>query len=236
MITKSNLFAKEEALSNSTYPEAYKIKGLMEQIDILGNFFPNISQLRDEQWGLLYKTLPPNAEGWFVLPRWQKIAATHGESVAKVLGMLASERRFQNIFGDKFGEKNLRRNPKTAKLLQRLAEQQDPPFGGDMVVVPCQFGLRHRGRSVRRSRAVFSDNEFGLGAFEVACMLLAHPDRVVQWRQLHIDCPGDEFSPEGNGEFSDAGVFCFHEENLEFDADWSGRALAHYGSASGFIS
>jgi len=48
----------------------------------------------------------------------------------------------------------------------------------DILVVPAQFGLRHRGRSVRRVREVMNANEFGLGVFAIGIMLLTHPERL----------------------------------------------------------
>lgn len=236
MITNSKMFADEEKVSVFTYPKDYRVKGMLEQVDILSGVFGKSFTLRDEQWQLLQQPLPPNAEGWFVLPRWQKLVSTYNEAVIKVLELLASKGNFQNMYAGNFGIKCLRRLPKTAKMMQRLADSQVPPFGGDLVVVPCQFGLRHRGRSVRRARVVSLENEFGLGIFEVASMLLTHSEREVCWNQLHVDCAGDEVSPDGDGKFCDAPVFSCSYGNVEFDADWYGRALEHYGSATGFIS
>jgi hypothetical protein len=236
MITNSKMFADEEKESVFTYPKDYRIRGMLEQVDILSEVFAKPFELRDEQWQLLQQSLPPNSEGWFVIPRWQKLFSTYNEAVIKVLELLASNRRFQNLYAGNFGTKCLRRCPKTAKMMQRLADSQDPPFGGDLVVVPCQFGLRHRGRSVRRARAVFLENEFGLGIFEMASMLFTHPERETRWKQLHVDCAGDEISPNGDGKFCDAPVFSCSYDNLEFDADWVGRALEHYSSPTGFVS
>ncbi len=232
---EDHFFKNEEVQSGFTYPKFYKPKSLMEQVEILGEFFPNISQLRDEHWQSLYKALPANAEGWFVLPRWQKIAPTYGQAVRRVLEIIASKRRFQNSYGWNFGANNLRRHPKTAKMLQVIGDRQNPPFGGDIMVVPAQFGLRHRGRSDRRAQAIVSENEFLLGAFEVGSMLLTHPEREVDWEHLHVDCAGDEFAPDGDGKFSAAPVFCFYEGNLEFDVDPIDRFFEHYGAASGFL-
>ncbi|MBU0624750.1 hypothetical protein KKF05_00220 [Patescibacteria group bacterium] len=106
----------------------------------------------------------------------------------------------------------------------------------DILVVPAQFGLRHRGRSVRRAREVFMANEFGLGAFAIGIMLLTHPEREVQWEQLHVDCAGDEFAPEAGGGFSGAPLFRFSGGGVGFSARWFDDAYEFCGSASAFLS
>jgi hypothetical protein len=77
--------------------------------------------------------------------------------------------------------------------------------------------------------------EFGLGAFAVGCMLLTHPEREVKWEQLHMDCAGDEFAPDADGDFSRAPVFFFSDGKVGFGAYWFDRARDGYGSVSGFL-
>ena len=79
-------------------------------------------------------------------------------------------------------------------------------------------------------------NEFGLGAFASSIMVLTHPERLVQWEQLHVDCAGDEFSPGADGDFSSAPVFYFYDGKVEFSAYWCDHANRDYGSASAFLS
>ena len=77
-------------------------------------------------------------------------------------------------------------------------------------------------------------SEFGLGAFEVAIMLLTHPERLLHEDDLWIDCAGGEFAPETNGAFSDAPIFDFSDGRLGFGTGPASLANANYGSASGF--
>ncbi|MBI2096147.1 MAG: hypothetical protein HYT43_00730, partial [Candidatus Taylorbacteria bacterium] len=128
--------------------------------------------------------------------------------------------------------KYLRLSERTAVALQMIGEKQK----GDFLLIPAQFGLTHRGRSVRRVRVVYAPHEFGLGSFIAGCMILSHPERLVQWEQLHIDCPGDEYSPGADGKFSHAPLFYFDDGEVKFFAFWVGYAEEHYGSASGFVS
>ena len=115
---------------------------------------------------------------------------------------------------------------------QKLGDEQK---GYGILVVAAQFGLRHRGRSVRRAREVFAENEFGLGAFAVGIMLLTHPRREVQWEQLHVECAGDEFAPEANGDFSYAPGFGFSGDGVGFGASWFEEYDEYYGPASAFV-
>ena len=229
-LSVSNQFADEEVQSSYAYPNGYKVKGITEQTNILRELFPGIG-FADEK--IAEQPLPPNAEGWFAIPKWQTMAATYGEAVEKVLAMIASKRKFYSYREGKLGAEYLRQHGKTVKMIQKLGDEQKD---FDILVVPAQFGLRHKGRSVRRAREVLAANEFGLGAFAVGIMLLIHPEREVQWEQLHVDCVGDEFVPDADGDFSGAPIFYFSGGVVEFLARWFGYAYGGYGSASAFLS
>lgn len=229
-LSVSNQFADEEVESSYAYPKGYKVKGITEQTNILRQLFPGIG-FADEK--LADQPLPPNAEGWFAIPKWEKFAPTYGEAVEKVLAMIGSKRKFYNYRDGQLGAEYLRQHAKTAKMFQKLGDEQKDH---DILVVPAQFGLRHKGRSVRRAREVFTANEFGLGAFAIGIMVLTHPERLVQWEQLHVDCAGDEFSPGADGGFSRAPVFGFRGGEVGFDAYWCDGASGDCGSASAFVS
>src|SRR3989338_3584253 len=202
-LSVSNQFADEEVESSYAYPKGYKVKGITEQTNILRQLFPGIG-FADEK--LAEQPLPPNAEGWFAIPKWQTIAPTYGKAVEKVLAMIGSKRKFYNYRDGQLGSDYLRQHAKTAKMFQKLGREQKDH---DILVVPCQFGLHHNGRSVRRAREVFMGNEFGLGAFAIGIMVLTHPERLVRREQLRVDCAGDEFSSGADGDFSYAPIFYF---------------------------
>ncbi len=229
-LSVSNQFADEEVQSSYAYPKGYKVKGITEQTNVLRQLFPGIG-FADEK--LADQPLPPNAEGWFAIPKWEKFAPTYGEAVEKVLAMIGSKRKFYNYRDGQLGAEYLRQHARTAKMFQKLGDEQKDH---DILVVPAQFGLRHRGRSVRRAREVFVANEFGLGAFAIGIMILTHPEREVQWEQLHVDCAGDEFSPGADGDFSHAPIFNFNDGKVKFYAYWYDDAYGYYGSASAFVS
>jgi len=228
-LSVSNRFANEEVRSSYKYPEGYKVKWIAEQTNILRKLFPGIGFANEK---LANQPIPPNAEGWFAIPRWQMFAPTYVEAVENVLAMIVSKRNFNQYCDGQLGAEYLRQQVKTVKMFQKLGNEQKH---SDILVVPAQFGLRHRGRSVCRAREVFAANEFGLGAFAIGIMLLTHPKREVQWEQLHVDCAGDEFAPDVSPNLSYAPFFGFRDRGVWFRANGLGHAHSSFGSASAFV-
>lgn len=231
LVTASPFFANEEVKSNYGYPSGYAVKPVCEQLLELSKHFNGLNTSSVLACSKELPALPAGAEGWFAVPRWEKVASSYSEAVEKVLDLIGKTRTFHNYRKGALGQKYLRLSERTAVALQMIGEKQK----GDFLLIPAQFGLTHRGRSVRRVRVVYAPHEFGLGSFIAGCMILSHPERIVQWEQLHIDCPGDEYAPDADGEFSDAPLF-HHDGKVEFHVNWVYYALENYGSASGFVS
>jgi hypothetical protein len=231
-LSVSDKFKDEETESSYGYLSGYKPKGITEQTNRLRELFPGIGYA-DEK--LVEGALPPNAEGWFAIPKWEKIAPTYNEAVQKVLDMIKQTRngKFYNYRDGQLGPERLRQMAKTAGVFQKLGDEQKDH---DILVVPAQFGIRHRGRSVRRAREVFASNEFGLGAFAISIMILTHPERLMNYDDLWIDCSGDEYDdPDSDVRFGRAPCFDFNGGEVEFGTNWFGIAGDRYGSASGFV-
>lgn len=230
-LSVTNQFADEEVESNYGYLSGYKPKGITEQTNKLRELFPGIG-FADEK--LVELPLPENAEGYFAIPKWETVAPTYGEAVEKVFALIKKTRggKFYNYREGQLDPKHLRQSAKTAKAFQTLGEQQKDY---DILVVPAQFGICHRGRSVRRAREVFLANEFGLGTFAVGIMLLTHPERLGDYDDLYIDCAGDEYAPGGDGKFVSAPLFNFVGGEAEFDTYGIDFAYQSCGSASGFL-
>ena len=228
----TNRFSNEEMSSKYGYLSGYKPKGITEQTNILRQLISGIG-FADEKLAL--RPLPENAEGWFAIPKWQSVAPTYGEAVQKVLDLIKKTRngKFYNYREGQLGPKNLRQSEKSAKIFEKLGKEQKDH---DILVIPAQFGILHRGRSVRRALEVMNTNQFGLGAFAVGIMLLTHPERLQNYNDLYIDCAGDEFSPGADGGFGSAPYFLFSGDGVEFGAHWVGYTDGYYGSASGFVS
>ena len=233
-LSVSNQFSDEERESSYVYPKGYKPKPLEEQISILRSYWPKIEPGKNIIQ-LERKPLIVGAEAPFVIVKWYALAPSYNDGLEKeILPAIKTQCKgnFYNWREGKLGEQYLRQHERTAKKLQVLGDQQKDY---DILVVPVQFGLRHRGRSVRRAREVFTANEFGLGAFEIGCMLLTHPERLVSYDDLWIDCAGNEYGPGADGDFSDAPFFDFGVGEVGFGADWFGHARSGYSSASGFL-
>ena len=230
-LSVSSQFSNEEMSSKYGYLSGYKPKGITEQTNILRQLIPGIG-FADEKLAL--RPLPENAEGWFAIPKWQSVAPTYGEAVEKVLDLIKKTRdgKFCSYCEGKLGPKNLRQSEKSAKMFEKFANEQKDY---DILVIPAQFGILHRGRSVRRALEVMNTNQFGLGAFAVGIMLLTHPERLQNYNDLYIDCAGDEFSPEAVGDFGGAPYFRF-DGKVRFYTIWVGYTFDYFGSASGFVS
>lgn len=231
-LSKAEEFKDEEVASKCGYVSGYqKPKRIVEQDALLRQIFPGIG-FADES--LVRRPLPQSAEGWFAIPRWETLAPSYGEAVEKVLAAL-SDRCGGNCINyreGKLGERYFRQTDASWIAFQKLDEEQK---GHDILVMAAQFGIVHRGRSVRRARAMMRFNEFGLGAFAVAIMLLTHPERLQHYDDLWIDCAGDEYSPDGDGNFENTPYFGFYGGWLEFQTGRFEDANDLYGSASGFL-
>ena len=231
-LSVSSQFSNEEMSSKYGYLSGYKPKGITEQTNILRQLIPGIG-FADEKLAL--RPLPENAEGWFAIPKWQSVAPTYGEAVEKVLDLIKKTRdgKFCSYCEGQLGPKNLRQSEKSAKMFEKFANEQKDY---DILVIPAQFGILHRGRSVRRALEVMNTNQFGLGAFAVGIMLLTHPERLQNYNDLYIDCAGDEFSPGADGGFGFAPSFGFSDGWVRFGTCWVSSTSDCCGSASGFVS
>jgi len=225
-----NKFADEEVKSTYAYPDTYAVKPIAEQIAVLSRLF-GLNGKKALAYAKNLPELPEGADGYFAIPRWQAVAKTYGKAVEKALDLIGKSRTLKNWREGQLGEKYLRQSERTEQMFAKFCEQQE----GDIIIVPAQFGLLHRGRSVRRAREVFTDNEFGLGSFAIGCMLFTHPEREQVWEQLHVDCGGDEFAPGGDGEFVSAPSFFWGDGELRFSTSWTHNTSKRFGSASGFL-
>ncbi len=232
-LSNSDKFKDEEVESNYGYLSGYrKPKSITEQCNILRQIFPGVG-FADEK--LAERELPKFAEGWFAIPRWQTLAPTYSEAVQKVLDAIKKVRngKFHNYRDGQINDQRLRQSAKTTTVFQKLGDEQKDY---DILVVAAQFGIRHRGRSVRRAREVFSVNEFGLGGFAVGIMILTHAERLQHFDDLWIDCAGDEFDdPDADVRFDRARCFRFSDGKVGFGTRWFGFAYGDYGSASAFV-
>lgn len=231
-ITPMYQFADEEVSSHYGYLSGYTTPiGIKQQAGCLRRLFPGIGFANEK---LVRQPIPVGAEGYFAIPRWEELASTYGEAVEKALYMLKQTRgKFQNYIEGKIGSQYLRQHVKTAAAFRKLGEAQN---GYDILVVPAQFGLTHRGRSVRRACNVMNDSEFGLGLFAGLVMLLTHENRLESYCDLWIDFAGDELRLDASGLFNRSPILKFEDGRVRL-ASWPVDEASEYlGSASGFGS
>lgn len=205
---------------------------MAEQARILREHFPELaSGTYDEN--ALQGAFPDWVEGPFALLRWQLLANTYGQALERVLGELSKTRggKFINYRRGQLGPDWLRQTTKKVEAMDRIASRQE---GHDILVVPAQFGICHHGRSVSQARKAMVTTEFVFGGLEVATMLLTHPERLRDFRDLSADCAGDEYSWNANGQFFRALCFSFSCGRLEFSARVVGSPFSYYGPVSGF--
>ena len=241
-LSVSNQFADEEVESKYGYLSGYRQpKPIGLQVKLLQGTFANIGGANEK---LAEQPLPPNTEGYFAIPRWEVLARwqrspersneppLYEEALVKVFRQISASRngKFHNYREGALGADRLRLIPKTIKALEKLAKQQE---GYDILVVPCQFGFRHRGRSVRRARKVMTRGEFGLDPFSITCMLLTHEERLKHHDDPWIDCAGADYDFVGAGRFDYAPFFVFDGVRVKFDASGLDNPNGHFGSASG---
>lgn len=229
-LSVSDRYADETTASSYTYPRGYRPKPIGEQIEMLAKAF-NLDPEKAYAYANNLPELPEGAEGWFAVVRSEVISESYGEAVEKVLGLIGERRKFYNYRDGELSDQHIRVSDRTKGMLETLAQGQE----GDILVIPAQLGLRHRGKSVRRAIETFAGNEFGLTSVAVGCIALTHPERFQKFDELDPDCAGDEYSPGADGFFSKSLFFEFSDGGLRFSLGWADDACKYYGTASGFL-
>ena len=224
-------FPAEEVPSEKTYGAGYRVKPIPGQVTLLREAFPELKEARCNEIMSRYD-LPDGAEAWFAIPRWQALAPTYTEAIERVFAVLANRRRFENRICGKMSAEYLRESDRAAQAWNLIGNSQE---GANILVIPAQAGLRHRGRSARRAAAMMDSNEFGLGAFATAILILLHPERMSGGETLMIDASGDEYALLGNGEYTRVPLFDFGISGLEFSIFYRERARPMWGTPSAFV-
>jgi hypothetical protein len=227
--TISDKYKDEETFSNREYPPKYKVKSIEAQVTDLRKLFPSLGGCMER---VARRQLPEGAEAWFAIPKWQALAPTYKEAVELVLETLAHQRKFANRMQGRLAAAHLRPIERSERAFAILAEQQP---ASDILVVAAQMGRLHRGCSARRTRVIMLGNEFGLGVFAFACILLTHPERLSTGEGLMVDCGGDEYSLGGDGIYDRVPLFDYDLGGLQFSVFYNDRSRNLWGSPSGFL-
>lgn len=222
-------YIDEQVPSNRDYPPSYRVRPIEAQVSELRKIFPGLGSCMEK---IARLGLPVGAENWFAVPRWQTLAESYNEALARVLAEIAKRRKFQDRLGGKVGPTFLRQSERAKLAGGILADQQT---GNDILILALQFGRHHRGCSARRARVRMESNEFALGAYEIACMLLVHPERLSSGDSLMIDCGGDEYSLRGDYTFDRVPLFDYDLSGIEFSIFYEDRSRNLWGTPSGFL-
>ncbi len=231
---KMDLFKDDEVKSDYIYRSGYTVpKPITEQVKILCDFFPQLGS-SDADEIFTQVNLPAGAEGFFAVPRWEKIAPTYVEAVLIAIDAISKVYRGKIQIDDDLDLKNLRQYPKTAEAFHALEKVQK---GRNILIFPGQFGSHHLGRTVRRAREVMNEQEFGLGLFAVGSMLLTHPERLQDYDDPRINCAGDELllSTSAAGIFGRAPYLTYSSGKCWIRNGYIGPPAAQETTASAFL-
>jgi hypothetical protein len=236
-------YINQQVDSAWTYPSEYTgQKGLEEQVKTLADCLPGLGEPNWSWYNDLYPKFdsPDWVEGVFAVPSEFALqrnfhpsttdrAAAYCASISLLMGKIADSRPFYNYREGQITPAYLWRTERTVEMLDALWKLQGQP---DIIVLPAQLGMRHRGRSILRARECFVGNEFGAGSLEALAITLTHPERFVRWEQLHEDMAGDDFSAEADDQADGAPVLYFFDGEVKFNAHWTDDANERYGAVS----
>lgn len=234
-------FIDEEVDTKFTYPMEYKGSNLIEdQIRELAEIF-NLDPSEALRFAKNLPKLPNKAEGWFAIPAVDALAKKHFPEVINpvekyfiafqlVCKKITESRSFQSYRQEQINSVNLRVYGRTAKAMNKIIQIQK----SDILIIAGQLGMRHCGRSVRRARAVFATNEFGLTSVAIGSIIRTHPERFVRFEDLGIDFAGDEFS-DGKNFVDQVPHIYLTAEGLKLSSSHIGIHHKGYGSASFFV-
>lgn len=175
---------------------------------------------------LTYKKISENR---YAFPHWSTVDTTYSGAVVKVLAAIKESRPFYNYRDGELDEQHLRERPEKIAGINQCTSK-------GIVTIDVQLGHKWKGVSVEQVRKLYTEGEYGLGAYEVGCILLASPELIQSSDDLFLDCPGDEFDNSySDVRFGHAPVLYWHDGRLEFGAPQFGVADGRFGSASFFV-
>ncbi len=240
-------------MSDYAYPKGYNhnlihvtsvdalIADMEMQVRVLDRYF-NSGMSFDKDWMVkvwMSGQLPSWVEKFFAHIPWQMLAPTYCEAVKKVLAAIEDKWNFSlntASFPDGLVPEHFRQHEKSVGMFEKLAWRQE--YNGrprKILIVPAQFGIRHKSQSVLEVRDSMHKGEVGLGLFDVGMMILTHPERLQDTGYLGINCPGDECFDGLPRRFTSAPVFARFSEGLRVIRYGINTPYKGYGSASAFL-
>ncbi len=256
--------SRREVVPEYGYTRYQTPVSLASQIKVLKEFFPGIEDPNPELYSWVLQGLskmPAGAEGWFAVPNWRKYPAIFGDRydtaaeaafavLKRVRGGMFRESEYMSEEQSqqppsriaKFfsrmrqlgpGFQHLRESRlKEAAMLELIVKQKD----AGILIFPAQFGKLHGGESIDRALRNQGKGEFGLGAFEIAVMLVMHQKRLESSDDLAIDCAGDEVYPWKHSSEHRWAYFSFQGDTILIDRkSIADDARSFSGSATFFF-
>jgi hypothetical protein len=167
--------------------ENYEIKPIEEQINVIARIFHlnPASAICNAQ---RLPELPKGADGWFAVPNWKKVFSSHRKALEIAFHAIGETREFGNSLRSEL-----------SMLNESETERDFNDQEGDILIIAAQFGNRHRDVRIYEIGSSLNAREFEIGAFELACMLLTHPDRLsTQDPNKSLVCTGSRFTRESD--------------------------------------
>lgn len=244
-------FFVDRVPSDYEYPQKFQIMPLKKQIVKIARYFG-----LDPKYAILLSEKLPSLESimnedylydveYYAVAKLSVIKdrfSGNDESrycQASILGlsMLAKTQNLK-FYPEKINSDNFKINKKTKRFIKKIEESQF----GDIVILPCSFGLIHRGESPNLVNNQFLPKEFGLDVFYVSCMTLTHKHRHLNFSEdLGVDCLGTEyFYFQNGGIFKETPVIRmtqgkkYNQEYLEINSRSFYQGCAYQGGATGF--
>lgn len=203
---------------SSTYPPGFQPKTIAEQTKVLTKYFKKLKVPED------YSAEKYEGEAFYLIPHWKTLGTYH-EACEKVIGLLKDSRDTYSYLT--ISPARLRQTEKKAAMWNQAE---------NVLIIPCQLGQKHAGKSPESARGDFSENEIGLGVYEAAIIALTHPERFQTYSELDMDLVGDEYDyPVGDVRFARCPAL-FFDGRLEFVYRWIVKPDERFGAASAFVS
>lgn len=241
-------FPNEVVQSNVGYPETWSgLNALDTQVAALLQRWPHLDCSRLEEmlaWfikGGIADDLKKNVvEGYLVVPKLSAIVPRDEQSddltrlyqyaLRRLLAIVRGECPrclvgYPEMWAVAF-------HPRTRRFFEH-----DHLFKGDVMLIPVQTGMRHRGASPRRACGIMHSQEFPLDLYSSLVLLLSHPYRFAHSQHvLGLQCPGSLYETNQpmcqwvvpSWKSTDAGT------SLEL-VGWT-TAIADRGVATGFAN
>jgi hypothetical protein len=242
-----NPYANERLEPRFFYPEGYTPNSVEEQLTRLLVHLDWLDTSHVEwlaaSWAM---DTYLQADGLYVVPKPSVLAAhlelsDHWNNFGLLteqgpLAVLAASRKFTNYRAGELGPDRYRLAVSARVALEQLEAEQP----GDLLVFPAQTGKLYAGFSPRNSRweteHVTNPSQWPMPAYVDGWIIAANPHRLEKYEHLVIDCPGDEYRFEADGEFDEVLYFYVNGDGaLYCDYRWTVDPYDGCGSASGFL-